>query len=219
MLRRQERFQAHTVKLLLVMDENQPHIETERIYRELSDRLRQFVRSRVSSPADTDDILQNIFLHIHQNLASLRSTERLESWVFQITRNAIVNHFRRTPASETADVEIADDNFEIGNVNAEVSRCIAMLINHLPEDQKQAVSRYELEGISQAEIADRESITLSAAKSRIQRGRRKLEMMLRDCCRFQLDTRGNVLEYQQQEDACESECDCGQSCEQDRIRR
>ena len=195
------------------MDENQSHVETERIWRELSDRLRQFVRSRVSSPADVDDILQNVFLNIHRRLDSLRSTERLESWVFQITRNAIIDHFRKTPRGETPDIELADDDFKHGNANAEVSRCIASLISQLPDDQQRAVTLYELGGVPQATIAKQESISLSAAKSRIQRGRRRLEAMLRECCRFQLDSRGNILEFQRQGNACEPDCDCDDSCE------
>ena len=47
--------------------------ETEQIWRELNERLRQFIRSRVSSLADVDDILQTVFLAIHQKLDSLRS--------------------------------------------------------------------------------------------------------------------------------------------------
>ena len=59
----------------------------------------------------------------------------------------------------------------------------------------------------QKEIAERESISLSGAKSRIQRGRKSLENMLLDCCRFQLDTRGNILDYQANNaDCCGDEC-------------
>ena len=195
------------------MDVDQSSNRTEQIWRELSDRLHQFILSRVSSSADADDILQNVFLHIHQKLNSLRSTKRLESWVFQITRNAIVDHFRKSRLSESPGTEIADENSEIENANAEVSRCIGALINQLPDDQQRAVRLYELEGIPQATIAERESISLSAVKSRIQRGRKKLESILLDCCRFQFDSRGNVLEYQRQVHTCEPNCDNDVPCQ------
>ncbi len=52
---------------------------------------------------------------------------------------------------------------------------------------------YERDGVSQKEIASRESICLSGAKSRVQRGRKLLKEMLERCCRFQLDRHGNVV--------------------------
>lgn len=155
---------------------------------------------------DADDILQIVFLKIHQKLGTLRNEQRLESWFFQIARHAVIDHLRKPQSNDfgidEVTVEATDDT------TAEVSRCISALVDVLPTDQKRAVSLYELEGLSQATIAEQESISLSAAKSRIQRGRKKLESMLKDCCRFQFDARGNVLEYQCKENACESNCDC-----------
>lgn len=193
------------------MTSSERQLSTEQVWRELSDRLRHFVRSRGVSAADADDILQNVFLRIHQNLANLRQEERVESWVFQITRNAVADHFRSKPRT-SEDVEslpIQVDDQSLGNLNSEIAGCVASLIDNLPEDQRRAVSLYELEGIPQKEIAAREAITLTGAKSRIQRGRKNLEAMLRACCQFQFDQRGNVLECEQLGDD-----DCGDgNCE------
>ena len=60
---------------------------TEKIWRELSDRLRQFVQSRIKTAEDVDDILQTVFLLIHSQLDELRKAARLKSWVFQIACN------------------------------------------------------------------------------------------------------------------------------------
>ena len=179
-------------------------IRTEQIWRELSDRLRQFVRRRVSSATDVDDILQTVFLRIHQKSEDLRQEERLESWVFQITRHAVTDHFRKKREVQDAMTELVavDEPESEGNLNKEIAGCIAALIRHLPEDQKRAVSMYELEGLPQKAIADRESISLSGAKSRIQRGRKQLEGMLRECCQFQFDRRGNVLQCENEGNLC-----------------
>jgi RNA polymerase sigma-70 factor (ECF subfamily) len=69
-------------------------------------------------------------------------------------------------------------------------------IESLPETYREPVRLYELEGVSQREIASRLGLSLSAAKSRIQRGRTKLIDLIHDCCTFELDARGNVLDYQ-----------------------
>jgi RNA polymerase sigma-70 factor, ECF subfamily len=187
---------------------------TEQVWRELSDRLRQFVLSRRISPADADDVLQNVFVRIHQNLANLDRVERLESWVFQITRNAVIDHFRKSRGDQqVVEPEITAADPQAGNLNREVAGCLRSLVARLPVEQRTAVSLYELEGLSQQEIADREAISLSGAKSRIQRGRQALERLLRDCCAFQFDQRGNVIEWQQNaEGACGGgSCGCRSS--------
>lgn len=81
------------------------------------------------------------------------------------------------------------------------------MIDRLPEGQRRAVSLYELDGVAQKDIAVLESLSLSGVKSRIQRGRRALESMLKACCEFQFDGRGNVLEFNAKNvDCCENEC-------------
>ncbi len=193
---------------------------TEQVWREFSERLRQFVRSRVKSVADVDDILQTVFLRIHERLAQLRSVDRMESWLFQVTRNAVVDHFRKVRTIEIDDTcEVAvTASRERQDVNSQVAGCISALIDHLPEDQRRAVALYEIEGLPQADIAELESISLSGAKSRIQRGRRTLERMLLACCRFDVDARGNVIEYESSIDDCQSnDCRCKDGCADDSV--
>jgi RNA polymerase sigma-70 factor, ECF subfamily len=171
--------------------------ETEAIWRTLSDRLRQFIRTKVSAAADADDILQSVFLRIHQNVGQLRDSDRLEPWVFQIARNAIADHFRKSGPDPLGDaVEPALPTGDASdNLNGEVADCLGKLIEQLPDSLQRAVKMYEQEGISQQEIAARESISVSGAKSRVQRGRKQLRDLLEQCCQFQFDRLGNVLAW------------------------
>ena len=169
--------------------------ETEAIWRMLSDRLRQFIRTKVSAAADAEDILQNVFLRIHQNVGRLRDSDRLEPWVFQIARNAIADHFRKSrpgPLDETVEPALPTGDTS-DNLNGEVADCLGKLIEQLPDSLQRAVKLYEQEGVSQQEIALRESISVSGAKSRVQRGRAQLRELLERCCHFQFDRLGNVL--------------------------
>ncbi len=177
---------------------------TEQIWRELSDQLRQFVQARVSSKADVDDLLQTVFLRIHSRSDQLQAVSRLKSWVFQIARNAIIDHYRKGRDQEYDDGSFVSDLGEAGseNANTEISKCLGTLIDRLPTDQQRALRLYELQGVSQKEIAARDSISLSGAKSRIQRGRKSLEAMLMDCCEFQFDHYGNVLDFQPRSGDC-----------------
>jgi len=57
-------------------------------------------------------------------------------------------------------------------------------------------------GLSQKEISEKENLSLSCVKSRIQRGRIKLKNALIGCCKFETDRRGNVLDYRPNHDNC-----------------
>jgi RNA polymerase sigma-70 factor (ECF subfamily) len=87
-----------------------------------------------------------------------------------------------------------------------VAGWLAAAVENLPDRYRDAVSLYELQGVSQAEVAERLGISLSGAKSRVQRGRQKLKQVLQRCCRFDLDRRGNVLSCEPKAEGC-SYCD------------
>ncbi len=68
--------------------------ETDLLWTEFGDRLRGFIVRRVRNEADAEDILQEVFLRIHQRVDSIQHTERVGAWLFQVTRNAIVDYYR-----------------------------------------------------------------------------------------------------------------------------
>jgi RNA polymerase sigma-70 factor, ECF subfamily len=70
-------------------------LSVEPIYENLHADLRRFVARRVDDPHAVDDILQDTYLRLHTHLASVREPERLTSWVYQVTRTAIIDHYRR----------------------------------------------------------------------------------------------------------------------------
>lgn len=68
------------------------------------------------------------------------------------------------------------------------------MIRELPEVYREAVQLSEIEGLSQQEVADRLGLSLSAVKSRVQRGRKMLKEILGQCCTYQLDHQGRVID-------------------------
>jgi RNA polymerase sigma-70 factor (ECF subfamily) len=64
----------------------------------------------------------------------------------------------------------------------------------LPEPYRKALVLTELEGLTQQELADKVGISLSGAKSWVQRGRQQLKEMLTECCAFEFDRRGGVID-------------------------
>jgi RNA polymerase sigma-70 factor (ECF subfamily) len=174
-------------------------VTTQEVWKEFRDRLKAFIRQRVPNEADAEDILQEVFFKIHNSLYQLENAQKLRPWVYQIARNAMLDHFRRTKEkSESAEIpqEFAGASAS-ANFNDEIGSCFKPMIEHLPEKYKESLILTDLEGLTQKELSERLGLSLSGAKSRVQRAREKLKEMLLDCCAFEFDQFGNVLTYRQ----------------------
>jgi RNA polymerase sigma-70 factor (ECF subfamily) len=186
-------------------------LDLESIWSEVGTSMQRFVRRRVSDRDDADDVVAEVMLRIHQNLASLDDRERLTAWVFRIARNAITDHYRRTArrrevvASEPAlDPDAGADAWldDQAATLFELAACIRPLVNALPVDYRRALVLTDLEGHSQADAARMEGISLSGMKSRVQRGRRQFGALVRQCCDVTTDSRGELLDFQPRADGC-----------------
>jgi RNA polymerase sigma-70 factor, ECF subfamily len=186
--------------------------DTRFAQRELEGRLRPFVARRVPN-SDVEDVLQDIFLRAQRGLAQIRDDERFGAWMYRVARSAIAESHRqrlRHPLGDTDDVESAlpDDGSGPTPLETEIAAYLVPLISRLPSPYREALSLTELEGFTQQAAADALGISLSGAKSRVQRGREKLRALLEDCCRIGLDARGRVID-------CEPRRPAGCRCKND----
>jgi RNA polymerase sigma-70 factor (ECF subfamily) len=170
---------------------------TDAIWTQLSSELRRFIRRRISDDHATDDLLQETFVRVHRNIGTLHEEDRLTAWVYQIARNVIHDHYRKTTNSPTrlTDYEPADEcENERSQILCGGAGLLDEIIQSLPYSYREAVRLAEIEGLPQQEVADRLGLSLSGAKSRIQRGRAMLKGVLQQCCTFEFDGRGNVTD-------------------------
>ena len=159
--------------------------------------LVRFVEARVRDRATAEDIVQDVLLRAYGRADTLREPGSLQAWLYRITRNAIVDHYRaRRPAEELPDDLPAGEDEPGPDARAALARCLRPMIGQLPEHYRDAVQLAELQGLSQQETAERLGLSLSGAKSRVQRARSRLHEMLRACCRIELDSRGNPMDYE-----------------------
>jgi RNA polymerase sigma-70 factor (ECF subfamily) len=175
---------------------------TDVIWTRLSDDLRRFIRRRVSDDHVADDLLQETFVRVHRNLATLQDADRLTAWVYQIARNVIHDHHRQTARATLALVDdpANEEEDRLGCLRSRASEWLDEMVRQLPDGYREAVQLSEIEGLPQQEVADRLGLSLSGAKSRIQRGRAMLKDILDQCCHFEFDRRGNVMDYEPKPD-------------------
>ena len=184
-------------------------METEALWRELRTRLLSFLRRRVATPEDAEDLLQEVFTRIHANASTLGEVESVTGWVYRTAGNAVTDYYRRRGAFERATEALAAAPRAVTENKAaaeeELAQCLRPLIATLPETYGQALELTELEGRTQSEAAAALGLSLSGMKSRVQRGRTKLKEVLLDCCHVELDGRGGVVGYEPRDRA---QCRC-----------
>lgn len=184
---------------------------TERAWTALHEPLLAFFRARVHNEAVAEDLLQEVFLRIHTHAGTLRAQEKLDSWIYQIARHRVIDYYRRKRPEvplEAVDHETLLEEMPEEDMQAQLAPSVAAMLQALPEPYREALVLTEYHGLSQRELADRLGLSFSGAKSRVQRAREKLKQLLLECCHFEFDRRGRVIDYQSR-CACCTAGSCG----------
>jgi RNA polymerase sigma-70 factor (ECF subfamily) len=183
----------------------------EEVWQAFSQRLRAFILSRVDNRQDAEDILQEVYLKLHTNIGTLRDEQRLQSWLYRIASNTIVDFYRsRKPVVALKDVYpdalVQEAQEEESEASQEIAAGLKEMIAELPQKYRQALLLTEFEGLKQVELAERLGLSPSGARSRVQRGREMLRQALLDCCHFEFDRRGNMIAYTPNPVCCQRCC-------------
>lgn len=182
---------------------------TDAIWTEFSGRLRGFIAKRLREESDVEDILQDIFAKIHAGLGEVREGEKLEAWLFQVARHAIIDHFRSRSGKRRSEALPADLAGEeaAADVSAEIASWLDPMMSLIPEEEREVLRLTDLEGLSQKDLATRLGLSVTGAKSRVQRARKHLKDAVLDCCHIEMDRRGNAIGYTKKREDC-GPCSC-----------
>ena len=120
--------------------------------------------------------------------------------MFQITRKAIADHYRRVSRVKAEGLEedlepAAPPETEDLRPLREISKCVEPMVAALAGHYRDALLLTDLQGMTQQEAAVQIGLSLSGMKSRVQRARRQVKKMLLECCRVELDRRGGIADY------------------------
>jgi RNA polymerase sigma-70 factor (ECF subfamily) len=175
------------------------------IYDQYYAKVRRFILTLVKDEWVADDLIQEAFLKIQNNLKSLKDPSRLSPWIFRIAYNLCQDHFRRLKRSrkeERIDQEETEDFRETliqkgSNIQTELEQrqmgeCVQNQINLLPESLRTVLVLFDIMEFNHQEIADILGITVKNVKVRLHRARKKLKPILEEKCTFETDER-NVL--------------------------
>ncbi len=178
--------------------------EVSSIWADFHKELKVFIMNKTRNSADTDDILQEVFIKIIRNIDKINQAKNLRHYLYGIVRNTINDYYRnRKQIVDDTEIEEKITEEEAQTLNSTIAECcIKPFINKLSENYRDALLITEFQDISQKDLALKLNISYSGAKSRVQRGKEKLKELILDCCSFQNDKYGNLLETKSKN------CDC-----------
>ena len=151
------------------------------IWRDLHSELGRFIESKVADRNAAQDILQDVFVKVHLNINQLKDSTKLTSWIYQIARNTIADHFRNAGVEKQPVEHTLAEDESVEPLYASLSECIKSKISKLPKEEYRAIVLTYFENCSQKELAELLGMSYSGIKSRVQRTREKLKKSVLAC--------------------------------------
>jgi RNA polymerase sigma-70 factor (ECF subfamily) len=141
-----------------------------------------YVLRLVGDRSLAEDLTQEVFLRVYQGLPRFSLRCRFTTWLFQVTKNRVLDELRASERRPRAVVAL-DDIPPLEVLDAPVERVEAMdavwrSVNDLNVDLKMALLLRDVVGLSYTEIADALEITLATVKWRIYKAREEVQLAL-----------------------------------------
>ena len=189
------------------------------IYDQFYGKVRKFILALVKDEWAADDLIQETFLRIQNNLKSLKDPSKLSSWIFRIAYNLCQDHFRqlkRSRKEERIDQEEVEDfkdaliqkgpDIQKELEQRQMGECVQNQINLLPESLRTVLIFFDIMEFSHQEIADILGMTVKNVKVRLHRARKKLKPILEERCSFERDERNVLICLPAGEESIEERC-------------
>ncbi len=157
----------------------------EQTFRKEKDRLLAFIRNRVSSSEEAEDILQDVFFQFVAGYETIESLDRVTSWLFSVARNKIIDRYRRdssrpqraelfwqTGSEDDIPVTLQEILPDLGNTPEDalfrevIWTAILEALEELPPEQREIFILNEMEDRSFREIAEETGVSINTLLSR-----------------------------------------------------
>lgn len=184
-----------TTLAMAIPDDDSRNRSVTTAVQEYGKRLYRFIRSRVKSDADAEDVLQDVWYQFSRAV-DFEPVEQLSGWLFRVARNRLTDQFRRTKNRSLEDFSYEDEDGESlalhlnlpddGTPETELFRktvweTLFAALDELPEEQRNVFVWNELDNETFQSIADRTGENIKTLISRkryaVTRLRERLEQL------------------------------------------
>jgi RNA polymerase sigma-70 factor, ECF subfamily len=161
-------------------------------------KIIKHISSKVKDRSMRDDLLQEIFVKFTTKFDTIKHHENLRGYLYRIADNVIADYYRKESRFLPVEDErifdrpvpaaTLDYHHRLADLN------LRSFIDQLPAKYRQILILIELEGKSQKAVAEAMGMSYSAIKSRVQRAREMLKKAILDCCDYEFDKYGNIVD-------------------------
>ena len=148
----------------------------QELYSAYREKVLGYLSARVHSRQDAEDLCSDVFEKVQRKLGDFDSSKAsVSTWIFTITRNTVIDYFRRSKPSEELDENISDDTeLDEGILNNESLHELAAALKSLPEELRDIIVLRYYDGKPLTEVAEIMGLSYGAVKLRHQSALAKL---------------------------------------------
>lgn len=178
-------------------------MEIESVLKNYTNQLRRFFISRVRDHFDADDLVQEVFRKTLVHFKDIKDQDKFRAWFFSVARNTLIDYYRKSARYSNEDLSlVATELEESKEIEKKLSKCIKPFIDQLPDKYRHVLEEVELNNKSQKEVAYELDMTYSTLKTRVQRGRDLLRKLFHECCQYELDIKGSIVDFRPKSKSC-----------------
>ncbi|MBR4577671.1 MAG: sigma-70 family RNA polymerase sigma factor [Clostridia bacterium] len=157
-------------------------VNVDQIYAEYGGKIMGYIRARIRGKADAEDLFSEVFERIIKKLDDFDPEKAsLNTWIFTITRNIVIDHFRRTKPSSELDENLTDGTeLDEDLLNTESLSELASALRSLPQQMMDIIVLRYYDGKPLTEIAELMGLSYGAVKLRHQNALLMLRKALQD---------------------------------------
>ena len=142
--------------------------EFEKQLADVSSGVERFVRYRLPSQTDADDVLQEVYLSAYRSFSGLKNKDAFKPWIISIARNKCNDYFRaRAAQMEISIEELSQQELSTGRLGLSVVHTVRETLDRLGDKDKQILYLYFWKELPQTEIATLLDIPVGTVKSRL----------------------------------------------------
>jgi RNA polymerase sigma-70 factor (ECF subfamily) len=156
--------------------------------------LRRWLCHRTGNSAQADDLLQDLFLKALRQGNRFCDVHNARAWLFEVARNLLADQMRVAHPMLDLPEDLMAQTDDLDAVDA-LTACLPRVLSELSAEDREVLTLCDLQGMAQADFAQAKGLTLSAAKSRVQRARVRLRSHMSQVCQVQLDGQGRVADF------------------------
>lgn len=156
------------------------------------DRLYHTILGFLPKPEDAEDVLQDVFVKVYENIIAFKGDALLSTWMYRIAVTQSMDEIRKKTRKKRAaqvlswfgkgeemhDIAIDTTHPGVLTENRELSVHLFRAMQHLPDNQRAAFVLQKIEGLNQQQIADVLHLTIGAVESLLSRAKQNLKKML-----------------------------------------